>query len=251
MKKTFKIMGIISLLFFSFFYVNQINRVLLTQNDLMKIIKYKQDDYYIKAINAKIEGNYIIPGLNGKKVNVLESYYNMRDFKKFNEYYLVYQDVIPQVNLENNKNKIIISGNPNNRNISLIVDNNIIQKYLIEQKIKANILILYYEYNKNSFLEQINNDVDNFNRLNHYLKTKICLVNEEIVNLCLKHNYHLIEVKDYVNQNNIIKMKNNIHSGQILFISHNLSLKNFKILLKEINFKDYNLVYISELISET
>ena len=55
------------LLLFSFYYTDlSIN--LIRQNDpIMKEIKKSNKKFYIKSVNAKIDGNKIIPGRNGRE----------------------------------------------------------------------------------------------------------------------------------------------------------------------------------------
>ncbi len=52
---------------------------MLESNELYKQIEAEKDTYEIASVNAIIEGDYIIPGLNGHVVDVKDSYYNMKD----------------------------------------------------------------------------------------------------------------------------------------------------------------------------
>ncbi len=236
---------------FSFYYINQINNVLVYQNNLMEEIEKNSIVYETEFVDAQIYGEYIIPGISGLKVNALESYYNMREFNTFNEYYLLYESVKPVISIENNKDKYIEKGNPLNRNISIIIDDNIFVKdYILKNNLNANILINYDSFIENSFLEQINYDYKNFNRLDSKLENKLCLVTDELLEFCKKKDYYLIKSNIVLNNDNIYDIKKNLSSGQIIILSDILTLENFQIFYNEVLFKDYKIVYLSKLIEE-
>ena len=80
---------------------------MLENNDLYKEITNEKDNYEVASVNASINGDYIVPGLNGKVVDVRDSYYNMKDMEIFNSYYLMYDVTYPDVSLNSNVDKII------------------------------------------------------------------------------------------------------------------------------------------------
>ena len=92
---------------FSFFYTEKIANYVLENNELYKAIDAEKDTYEVLSVNASINGNYIVPGLNGEVVNVKDSYYNMKDIEVFNAYYLKYDITYPEVSLYSNIDKII------------------------------------------------------------------------------------------------------------------------------------------------
>ena len=94
------------------------------QSPLMKVIESVESDYNVKAVNAIIKDNTIIPGLKGKEINRHKSLLKMEEFGSFNETYLVYNMVDPSISLKDNKDKIIIHGNDSKREISLILEKN-------------------------------------------------------------------------------------------------------------------------------
>ena len=49
---------------------------------------------------------------------------------------------------------------------------------------------------------------------------------------------------------NFHKVKNHLNSGCIILICDNAKLEDVKLLLKEIKYKNYDIVYLSEMISE-
>ncbi len=251
MRKLFNITGVFSLLIFSFYYAFKINDVLVMQSELMNEIKTKEKQYIVDPIDAQIKDDYIIPGKSGLVVNVVESYYSMKVFSEFNESFLIYEEVLPSVSISNNLDKYIISGNKSNRKISMIVNNNdYILQYLENSNIKINKVINYNEYNKNEFHEQLNGDVSEFAKLNNILENKICVVNDNNLEICKKFEYFLVKPKIIINSQNFLDVKNHLESGQIFIISDTLSLDNFKILYNELIFKGYELCTLSEMIKE-
>lgn len=251
MRQFFRNIGILSFFMFSFIYLNNINNVLISKNSItLDIINYS-NEYTIPSVDATVMGEYIIPGISGKTVAIVDSYYNMKKINTFNELFLIYNDVIPQISVENNLDKIILQGNSAIRQISLIIDDNFfVERYLIDNNIKASKLITFSEYDEKSRLEQINNDYKDFKKLSDYLDNSVCVVNSINLDICKKMKHYLVSGDGIVNDVNFLKIKNSLYSGQIILISNNLELDNFKLLYSEIVFKDYNLVYLSDIISE-
>ena len=252
----YKIIGFASIVCISFMYVEKISNFVIYKSDLYQNIESVKNDYYIKAVNAEIDGDYITPGLYGHEVDVLNSYYKMKKFNQFNNNYLSFLDVIPDVSLKDNKDKIIKNGNKNKNEISFIIDNEDIKKYFINNNIKGDILITYEEFNKDSNLEQINNDYINYKRLENIFKknkkeSSLCLYSGNIKDICKKNNKYLIKTDYVLKANNIASIKNSIKPGLIIYIDKDVSIDSFKIIHKKIIFKGINIVYLSELISES
>ena len=83
MKKFFQILGLITLICFGFFITEKTALVVNNMDDIMINIKQNKDKYKSKSKDAVIKDNTIIPGINGKEVNINKSYKNM----KINGYY--------------------------------------------------------------------------------------------------------------------------------------------------------------------
>ncbi len=251
MKKIFKIVSVFFLLIFSFYYIDKINYILASNSNLMNEIKNNIHNYNISPVNAVISDNEIIPGINGVEVDILKSYYNMRDYLTFNENYLVYTKLEPEISIIDNYDKYITRGNVYKRNISIIINNNdFIEKYLLNNNKLFNKLITYKNYKKSEGIEYINNDIENFSKLDNLLNNNLCIINNTNNELCREYKYYLININEKVNNDNYIDVKNNLYSGQIIYIDDYLSLDNFRVLYQEILFKSYNIVYLSILISE-
>jgi len=256
MKKYYGYFGLALIMVFSFYYTEQISTLVLNKNPLMVTIKEKAGDYNVQSVNAEIVGNTIIPGINGLYVNSRESFYKMQSEDIFNQYYLVFEQKKPDITLEDNKDKYIISGNTNLRQVSLILESeNEISEYLKLQNIKASLLVNMNTYKDNTYFEMINNETKGFKSLENNLNLDkinkhICVVNDTNKSLCVKHKNYLVSPNLKLNKNNLLEIKNNLKNGSIIIISESASLSDVKLLLKEIKYKDLELVYLSEIISE-
>ncbi len=240
---------------FSFYYTEQIASIVLNKNPLMQEIKEKKDEYELKSVNAIIEGEYIIPGLNGLEVNLKDSFYKMHELDVFNKYFLIFNQVKPDISLENNKDKIIIKGNPKLNKVSLILEEeNTISTYLKDNNLKSSLLVTKNTYHKNNYFEPLNNDLKNFKELENDLNINkenknICVLNPSLFNICQKYHNYLVEPL-ILTSTNYIDIKKELNSGSIILISKNANLIDVKMLIKEINYKGLELSYLSEIIKE-
>ena len=141
--------------------------------------------------------------------------------------------------------------------VSLVLeDNKDILRYLDSIDVKYDVLA-----NKDSSLsdnlEYLNGyqNKDDFNDLESILKnkkksTKICLLDVNNYDLCLKKKYYLV-FSSLASDNKINDILSNISSGEIILIKKSTSLSNMKLIISEINRQDLKIVFLSELISES
>ncbi len=255
MKNIFKLLGIGTILLFSFYYTEKFSNIVINNSSLVKEINNNKNEYNIEAVSAVIDDEYIIPGLNGYAVNVLKSYNNMKFLDNFNSNYLEYDIVKPNISLENNKNKIVKYGNIKKNSVALIIKDNIdILNYSKEKNIKITRLIDHNTFEKNSNYEQINYDYVEYNKvenmLNNINKNKnICYVDSYIEEVC-KNDKYLITDSLKLNNYNLASIKDKIKGGYIIFINDNVSLVDYKLLLKQIYYQSLSIIPVSELISE-
>lgn len=254
MIKFYKYVVYVILILLSFYMTDEVSKIILNKNNIVKEIKAVGKDYEEKEVNAIIdnENNTIIPGKYGKKINVEESYLNMHDFKAFNVNYFVYKYIKPKVSLENEIDKYIISGNKQNRKVSIIViDNNNIVNYLTNKKIKFDI-IANKDTNIQDNFEYINGSYDNksFNYVQSKLKNNLCIKDYSNIKLCLKNRSLIFDPQIILNQDNIQSSLNKINCGSIILISTDIDLNYIDILLKNIEYKDLKIVNLSELVNE-
>lgn len=256
MKNVYKSLGLLGIMVFSFYYTEKIAVIMQNKSPIMQSINQIENNYLESPVNATIEGDSITPGIMGKMINKTKSYVNMKSFGIFNEYYLVFDTIKPDVSLEDNKDKIIVKGNKKKNAIAfLIEDNSQVRDYFLDQKIKASVFINEQTFDKNSFFEQINNDERSYkntesllNRNN--LNTNICYIKAMDKDFCLKNKKYLISETLTLNNINFIDVKKGLESGVIILIKENTSLENVKLLLKEIQFKGLKILTVSELINE-
>lgn len=256
MKALFKYIGLSFLFLFSFYYTEKINSMLANNSNLMKEISSNKDKYNIEAVSATIDGDYIIPGIIGKSVNVLKSYNNMKVDNVFNEYFLEYDVMYPTLSIKNNKDKIIRKGNKLKNSVSIIVSNNEdVINYNTNNNVLFDRLVNKSNIRSSSFYEQINNDKDDFEKVLSYLEKyninkNICIIDEIDKNVCLKYKSYLVKYSKVLSDYNIVDIKNDIKSGDIIYVSDDVNISHYKILLRQINYQDLNILYLSDLISE-
>lgn len=240
---------------FSFMLTENLAIHMKNQNPIMQNINKVSDELTVASVDSKlIDDLYIIPGLNGKKINKNKSFINMKELNEFSFSHLVYNQVKPVISLEDNKNRIIIRGNSKKNNVALIFEsNNSLAKYLQSQNYKINILIDSEEYDEN--FEMINNASDDsiYKTIDNYLKRKklnknLCYVKDTIPQKC--KNKYLFKPSLIIGTDNFTNSKNTIKSGEIILIKSSLPLEQLIVLIKQIQYQDLNIVYLSELISE-
>ena len=256
MRKYYQYLGLAIIMVFSFYYTEKIALIVLNKNPLMQSIHEEKDNYEEDFVNALIDGDYIIPGINGLEVNARESFYKMQELDTFNQYYLVFDQIKPEISLQDHKDKIIYQGNSKLKKVSLILsEEGEISEYLKANQYKANLLVNLNTYQKNNYFEVINNENEAFlsleNTLNLNKENKnICVLNNTNYRLCKDKKKYLVEPTLTLNSTNYIETKNDLESGSIIFIDKTAQLSDVKLLLKEIKYKNYDIVYLSDLISE-
>lgn len=255
MRKLFNYIGISAIVVFSFYYTERINNIVVTNSALFSEINEKSTNYEIKPVNATIDGNYIIPGLNGLNIDLFSSYHNMKSLDVFNENYLVYDESLPTVSVKENIDKIIVKGNSNKKSVAIILkDNKNIIDYSYSKNILFSRLVTIDTYDEVKNYEQINNETAKFKKLDNILNKKhnsnICVVNSSNEEVCRKYRKFLVKESLKLSNYNIGEVKSLIESGSIIFVDDNVSLADYKILIKQIYYQDLDIVWLSTLINE-
>jgi hypothetical protein len=242
---------------FSFIYTEHIADLTLKNNKMYQSIEANKDAYEIMPVNATIDKENIIPGLNGQTVNTKNSYFNMKDLKVFNSFYLIYDQTTPEISLENNKDKIISQGNPYKNSVAFVLEYDpAIIKIFESYNITASILVNIDTFDKNEKnFEQLNNETTKFNNLETILNkynsnTHICYINNNNQTLCQKNKNYLVKTTKVLNKSNIIDIKNNITSGDIYYIPKNTDELTIRLIINSIMYKDIDIISLSKLISE-
>lgn len=255
-KKIFKYIGLIGICLLSFYYTEKVSLYVKNKNPIMQSIKEISNTKYVESTNCSIiEDIYIIPGLNGKYVNEDASFSNMVT-TNYNDNLLVFNEIKPNISLEDNKDKIIIRGNHNKNAVSIIFESiNSLSKYMLQSNYQVNVLIEDETYTKKYELVNNSKEQKTYKRIDSYLNKNeinknLCYTsNEEIPKLC-KEKYtftHSLEI----NHSNISTVKNKISSGDIILIKNSLSISELEIIINQIKYQDLSIIPISKLISES
>ena len=120
----YKIIITIVLFIISFILIKCGSYFIKQRDNLMQTLKEKQSIYNIEPVDAIITEHTLIPGINGKKINLEKSYNNMKSINEFKESLLVFDEIKPHKTIDNIYDKVIISGNPNINKISIVLENN-------------------------------------------------------------------------------------------------------------------------------
>ena len=270
--KFIKLLGLICLICFTFFYTEKIISVSQEQDEIMIKLKELAEIYKVEPINAKIKDDTIIPGNIGKNLDIDISYKQMKKIGYLEDSLLTYKNVYPTISIYNNYNKYIINGNIYNKNVSLIyiinntktIDNilstinnkNTTISFFIDSSfLNNNIDIIsklknheIYNYGNNGNYTKdniiITNNIIN-NKSNN--NSKFCLFlkkNEGSLNNCANSKMLSIIPSITGNYNDI---KNNIQNGSIILINNTKELSNIIDYIKQ---KGYSILPLSNIVKE-
>lgn len=281
LKKTFEIIGLISLICFSFFYTEQISTVIKENDDILNEIELIANQYKVEPIDALIKDSDIIPGLNGVEIDIKKSYRKMKKINSFNSNLLVYKEVLPEISINEKYDKYIVSGNKLKKQVSLLflVEENseiekiitILKKYGISavfytdgnwfennnekiiDLIKKGHLIgnLGYNYNYNTTgISWMNTVVTKIGKQNNtYCFTKEN--NQEVLDICKNNKSYTIKPNIIVENNPMIEIKNNLTNGSIIALKINKqTIEELPLIIEYINSKDLEMVNLETLLDE-
>lgn len=275
MKKLFKIFGIITLMCFSFFYTDRVMDVIADNDPLKNEIINLSDNYKLSSNEAVVSGDTIIPGTNGREVNIDKSYKKMRTGNVFNDKLLTFNVLYPEYRLKDNIDKYIINGNVNKKEVSILFiinnDNNLdkIINILNNKNTKANLFVEYnYLFNNISKIKKYNSN-NIYSYSNKYVYDTLVISNNIIDRISNnKANYCLTKIKDKDNLNicsysnmftiipsiigNYNDIKNKLSNGSIILLDTNInSVNELSYIIDFINGKGYSIVGLDELLNES
>lgn len=263
---------------FSFFYTNKAVDFIKNIDPIMKEIKTNKEKYEIKSVNATITKDEIIPGYTGLKIDINKSYNQMKKMNKYNPNYLIYEESVPTITINNNYKKYIVAGNYLKNSVSLIFKINKdskkipeIYNYLENKNAVGTFFIdgVYIEKNKDIIYNlaeeaheveilSYNNELEEEkltltkntlkNTINY--EGKYCLTTEkkrETLDLCSKN--HMYTIKPSFELNSFSDLKNNLESGVIIDVNLN-RVNELNTIINYIRQKGYTIVSLEELLSE-
>ena len=276
MKNFFKIIGVLVLVFFSFFYTEKAITVLNEQDEIMIKLTEAKDKYKKDSVSAIIADDTIIPGIQGKEIDIDKSYKNMKKIGIFNSKLIEYKTINPDISINDNYDKYIIKGNNKFNNVSLIfkVDSDNEYEKVLDiikyNNIKANIFIDYDYLSQN--ISNINKN-DNYNYYSYGNKGKytidILIMSNNVINrksnnaiYCLNESKNKNNLK-VCSENNVYSImpsiinasyslvKNNLENGSIISFDINAKgINEINSIIDYINGKGYKIVLLDELLSE-
>ena len=281
MKKFFQIVGLLTLMISSFIYTEKVGTTAKLTDSLLVEIKSKKDGYKENAIEPIIKEDTIIPGVNGKEVDIEKSYQAMSKIGYFDDKLLVYKPLKVQNTLDKNKDKYVINGNNTKLDITLLFkvdpkdDITSIINTLNQRNIKATFFIesKYLEKHHNQIINLIQkgHTVGNLSNNENYndsdfvwMKTIITNIKPQIYNYCYteKPNKNILKICNIQNSFTImpqiiikssplLNIKKSILSGSIISLEVNSSLKNeLNTILNYIKAKGYNITSLENLLKE-
>lgn len=281
MKKTFEIIGLISLICFSFLYTEQISSVIKENDDILNEIEIVANQYKIEPINAYINNNEIIPGVKGREIDIKKSYKKMKKINSFNSNLLIYKEIEPEISVNGVYDKYIVGGNPQKKEVSLLflveenntVDEitNILKQYqvsgtfyidgnwfennnekvidLIEEGYLIGNLGYNYKYNvsgiswMNTIVTKIGNQKDTY----CYTEEE----NEELLNICKNNKSYTIKPSIIIENNPLIEIKKSLTNGSIISLEiNNTTIKELPLIIEYINSKDLEIINLEKLLNE-
>ena len=266
---------IIVLLLFSFFYTNKSISIIRNQDPLMKEIIKNKSKFETKSVNAIIKDNTIIPGKKGKEVDLEKTYTKMKQYGTYNEALTVFKETKPTISIEDNYDKLITSGNKENKNIALIFK---VEKNTNLDKLLS--ILNYYNIQTTFFIDGLYIENNNLNNLsNHQIELlsynntidevtfssalsylsyktnktpKYCLEdNNNIIKICKKLNLHTVSPTLIIEKDPYKEIKNNLKNSSIILIPiNNYIYNNLSTSILYIKSKGYKFLTLSELLSE-
>ncbi len=277
MKKFFEILGLISLMCFSFFYTEQTVSVVKEYDDIMIELKEKADSYKQKSKDAIIVDQTIIPGIHGKEVDIDKSYSKMKRYGKFNESLIVMKNTKPNISIEDNYDKFIIGGNGEKNKVSLIflatkdIDISKVLNILNAKQVKANFFVDFYFYNQEIIQILVSNGYDIGNlSLNYdyndssfmWLTAKIkkaanttyCYddsFDQNTLLLCSNEKIYTIKPSIITETRPLLEIKKEIKNGSIIsFHINDILNKELGAIINYLKSKNFEIVTLTELLKE-
>ena len=249
--------------------------MVVSEKDPLKMeIVEVAESYKIFPNEAIVTNDTIIPGTNGKVVNIDKSYKKMRKGNIFNINLLEYDILYPEYTLSDNLDKYVIKGNNSKKEVSILFiinsNNNLdkIMKILDKKNVVSNLFIDYVFLNNNITQIKTYNNHNIYSYQDGYTHDTLVISNNIIKRIsntnpiyCLtrEKNDSTINVCSYSNMNTIIPsingnlndIKRNLGNGSIILFDTGVStVSELSYIIDFITGKGYNIVGLDKLLSE-
>lgn len=281
LKKYTSYLGAFILICFSFFYTDRAVDIVKRNDPIMKNILANRNNYEIEAVNATIDDDELIPGINGLVIDINKSYTNMKKSNKYDESMYMFEEIVPSISLANAYDKYIVSGNKEKKEVALIfkindiadidiinnilLDKNVVATFFIDGEVMNNNLDVIAELVKNKYeIENLgyneNYEIDKLIWTNNLIESltnkdpKYCYTdykNSNILELCQKHNMYTIKPNISISNYPFLTVKQNLANGSIISFNINSdTIKELPSIISYIKQKGYELVLLDNLVSE-
>lgn len=105
---------------FSFFYTDKVITVVRNQDPIMVKIQEYGSTFNQDSVDAFVEDNSVIPGINACVVDTNSSYTNMKKIGSYNSNMIEYKEIKPKLSLDNIYDKYIVKGNSQTFEVALV-----------------------------------------------------------------------------------------------------------------------------------
>ena len=238
------------------------------------LIKLKsiEDNYKIEAIDATISDDTIVPGINGRVLDVEKTYKYLKQVGVVDESLFKYKVVSPKVSLSNNIDKYITKANPKKDSVAILITLNSktnLNKVLSvanSKKAKINFFIEYNylmeniailnELKEHEVYSYIPYSPDTLIISNNIIRNKMynepiyCLTSTKdikVLNICSSSNMYTILpsiIGGYT------EIKSSLENGSIILLSNDKITNELDVSINYIKNKGYNISGLSSHISE-
>lgn len=277
-----KYLGVIVLVLFSFYYTDKAVEIVRRNDPIMQSILSNQEKYKVESVNAIIDGDTIIPGINGISVDTEKSYLRMKKINGYYESMLMFSEVIPNESILEQYDKFIIRGNPNRSDVSILLKasniTNLERAYQIflEKEVLATVFVdgEVVENNMDLMYSMVGDgfELENFGYESEYseemfgwtnnmlysltnIEPKFCYSeyhNYDTLNLCSKNKMYTVKPTLVVQSSPFYTVKQNLKEGSIIAMSLNDDvIKELPTIISYIKQKGYNIVTLSDIVSES
>lgn len=278
MKRVYPVILSCLLIAFSFYYTNKVAGIVRGKDPIMQSIKEEKANYEKKAINANVSGDNIIPGKNGKKVNIEASFQKMSQYGKYNDSLYVFDEVEPEVSINTYFDKYVESGREDSKDVALVFDilrfdnmddvlsllesNNVTATFFVDGLFMENNRSLLENVSKKGYEIELLSYNGGYDKI--YFESSLYVLNDitkdrpkycvahydkkEVLDICNSLSLHTVIPSVDTSNNSFGVVKNKLRGGSIIGLSN--SRVNLNTIINYIKQKGYNLVRLDTLLQE-
>lgn len=271
MRNILKSIGLLVLIVFSFFYTDKVINVINSQDEVMIKLKSIESEYRIESEDAIIENDTIIPGINGRILDIDNTYKYLKQVGIVDESLFMYKIVSPNVSLSNNKDKYIVKANPKkdsvailialnsrtnlNKVLSVVKNKNIKINFFIEYDYLIENISILNELKEHEVYSYISYSPDTLIISNNIIKNKMdnepiyCLTSSKdikVLNICSSSNMYTI-LPNIIG--GYLDIKESLENGSIILLSND-KVNELDISINYIKSKGYSISGLSSHLSE-